>query len=54
MLKQEVVLAVQAKLKEKGVEASQKEVKTHLEAFEAVVVEAIKTGEDVKLKGFVD
>lgn len=33
---------------------TQKDAKAHLDAFKQVVVKAIKDGEDVKLKGFVD
>lgn len=55
MLTQEIVKAVQEELKETaGIEASQATVKAHMNAFEAVVVGALKRGEDVKLKGFVD
>ncbi|KEK23960.1 HU family DNA-binding protein [Bacillus gaemokensis] len=55
MLKQDVVVAVQAELKETHeIEASQKVVKAHVDALETVVVNALKAGEDVKLKGFVD
>jgi DNA-binding protein HU-beta len=32
---------------------TQKDAKAHLEAFKTVVVEALKRGEDVELRGFV-
>ncbi|HDX9663369.1 TPA: HU family DNA-binding protein [Bacillus cereus] len=55
MLKPEVIVAVQAELKETHeIEASQKTVKAHMDALETVVTGAIAKGEDVKLKGFVD
>lgn len=54
MKTKELVVAIQTELKEQGIESSQKTVKAHMSAFEAVVVKAVKRGEDVKLKGFVD
>lgn len=33
---------------------TQKEARSHVNAFEDVVVEALEAGTDVKLKGFVD
>lgn len=50
---QEVVNAIQEELKGKGVEVSKATVKSHLDAFKAVVVGALERGEDVGLKGFI-
>lgn len=54
MLTQELVKAMQAELKEAGVEQSQATTKANLDAFKAVVVGALETGENVEIKGFVD
>jgi DNA-binding protein HU-beta len=48
MLKQDVINAMQEKLG-----GSKKDAREALEAFESVVVESLKGGEDVALKGFV-
>lgn len=54
MLTQELVVSMQAKLQEAGVEQSKKATKANLDAFKAVIVDALKRGEDVEIKGFVD
>ncbi|MED3976054.1 HU family DNA-binding protein [Priestia megaterium] len=48
MLTQDLVKAIAEK-----VEGTQKDAKAHLDAFKAVVVEAIERGENVELKGFL-
>lgn len=48
MLKQDVINAIAEKTG-----GTKKDAREHLEAFEAVVVEALTRGEDVALKGFV-
>lgn len=53
MLKPELVIAIQAELKDQGIEVSRDTVKAHLSAFETVVTTTLPT-EDVKIKGFVD
>lgn len=54
MLTQDVVKAIQAELKgEHQIEVSQATVKAFMNSFEAVIVEALKRGEGVSLKGFV-
>lgn len=54
MLTQELVKSMQAELKEAGVEQSQAQTKANLDAFKSVVVNSLKAGEDVEIKGFVD
>ncbi|MED3440181.1 HU family DNA-binding protein [Bacillus subtilis] len=54
MLTKGLVVAIQEELKKEGVEASQATVKAHLKAYETVVIDTLKKGEDVKQKGFVD
>jgi DNA-binding protein HU-beta len=48
MLTQDVVKAIAEKT-----EGTQKEAKAYLDAFKAVIVEALERGEDVDLKGFL-